>query len=140
MQDGHYDNLDVKNAFLQGVLKEHVFMTQPLGFINPQYPRHVCKLRKSIYGLKQAPGVWFDRLANYLLHLGFTCCRSNPSLFIFKQNSILLLMLVYVDDIILTRTHKDIIEQLIDKLGIEFALKDLGTLHYFLGVEVHHIE
>lgn len=129
--------LDVKNAFLHGHRKERIYMAQPPGFQDNQFPQHVCKLNRSIYGLKQAPKAWFDILSSFLLHIGFHCCHSDPSLFIFKQNSIMLLMLIYVDDIILTGTHGEFIEKLISRLGDEFAIKDFGNLHYFLGVEVH---
>ncbi|XP_022141787.1 uncharacterized protein LOC111012071 [Momordica charantia] len=112
-------------------------MAQPAGFHNAQMPHHVCKLNRSIYGLKQAPRAWFDRLSTCLLNFGFHCYHSDPSLFIFKENSTLLLMLIYVDDIILIGTNAIIMQHLITKLGLEFALKDLGALHYFLDIEVH---
>lgn len=98
--------LDVKNAFLRDLLKENVYMEQPPGFFishnsSPHKSFLVCKLQNSIYGLKQAPEAWFDRLANFLLHIGFTCSQSNPSLFILKDKSTLIIMLIYVNDIIL---------------------------------------
>lgn len=77
--------LDVKNAFLHGHLKETIYMDQLLGFVNPATPNHVCLLKKSLYGLKQAPRAWFDRLSTFLLHLGFLCSKADSSLFIFKN-------------------------------------------------------
>lgn len=71
--------LDVKNAFLHGNLKETVYMEQPPGFVNSDTPNHVCLLKKSLYGLKQAPRAWFDRLSTFLLHLGFLCSTADSS-------------------------------------------------------------
>ncbi|KAH9669465.1 retrovirus-related pol polyprotein from transposon RE1 [Citrus sinensis] len=130
--------LDVKNAFLHGFLKETIFMEQPPGFSNPLYPDYVCKLNKSLYGLKQAPRAWFDRLSHYLLQLGFICSKADSSLFIFHNNDSLILMLIYVDDIVVIGNNTFLIDQLIHQLSIEFALKDLGQLHFFLGLEIRY--
>jgi hypothetical protein len=128
--------LDVKNAFLHGHLKEVVYMEQPPGFFNPTLPTHVCRLRKAIYGLKQAPRAWFDRFSSFLLRLGFTCNRADSSLFIFRTHNALILLLVYVDDIIVTSNQSPLLVKLISKLNTEFCMKDLGPLHFFLGIEV----
>ncbi|CAL8116452.1 unnamed protein product [Prunus armeniaca] len=79
--------LDVKNAFLHGILKEEVYMSQPQGFFDPLYPHHVCRLDKSLYGLKQAPRAWNERFTNYLPCIGFRTSQANPSLFV-KQDAI----------------------------------------------------
>ena len=75
--------LDVKNAFLNGHLTEHVYMEQPPGYINPRFPNHVCQLKKTLYGLKQAPRAWFQRFSSFLLQLGFYCSCADTSLFVF---------------------------------------------------------
>ncbi|RVX04589.1 Retrovirus-related Pol polyprotein from transposon RE1 [Vitis vinifera] len=131
--------LDVKNAFLHGFLKEEVFMEQPPGFINEDLPNHVCKLNRSLYGLKQAPRAWFDRLSQCLLHLGFCCGKADSSLFILRKGQSIVLLLIYVDDIIVTGNDNNIISDLINTLSSEFSLKDLGSLHYFLGLEVKYL-
>ena len=131
--------LDVKNAFLHGFLKEEVFMEQPPGFINEDLPNHVCKLNRSLYGLKQAPRAWFDRLSQCLLHLGFCCGKADSSLFILRKGQSIVLLLIYVDDIIVTGNDNNIISDLISTLSSEFSLKDLGSLHYFLGLEVKYL-
>lgn len=131
--------LDVKNAFLHGFLKEEVFMEQPPGFINEDLPNHVCKLNRSLYGLKQAPRAWFDRLSQCLLHLGFFCGKADSSLFILRKGQSIVLLLIYVDDIIVTGNDNNIISDLISTLSSEFSLKDLGSLHYFLGLEVKYL-
>jgi len=73
--------MDVQNAFLHGDLTETVYMAQPAGFVDPDKPNHVCKLHKSLYGLKQSPRAWFDKFSTYLLEFGFHCSIPDPSLF-----------------------------------------------------------
>ncbi|GJR76087.1 retrotransposon protein, putative, ty1-copia subclass [Tanacetum coccineum] len=128
--------LDIQNAFLHGNLKEQVYMKQPPGFIDPQRPNHVCLLHKSLYGLKQAPRAWFERLSKALFDLGFKGSKTDPSLFIYSRGDTLLYILVYVDDIIVTGNNKGTIDNIICQLGSAFALKDLGPLNYFLGIEI----
>jgi len=127
--------MDVSNAFLHGVLAEEVYMEQPQGFVHPSFPDHVCKLHKSIYGLKQAPRAWFTRLSQALLNLGFKGSQVDHSLFIYHCGSVHVFLLVYVDDIILTGNHAVTMNMLIAKLKIDFAMKDLGPLGYFLGIQ-----
>ncbi|GJZ45498.1 putative RNA-directed DNA polymerase [Tanacetum coccineum] len=128
--------LDIHNAFLHGNLKEQVYMKQPPGFIDPQRPNHVCLLHKSLYGLKQAPRAWFESLSKALFDLGFKGSKTDPSLFIYSRGDTLLYILVYVDDIIVTGNNKGTIDNIICQLGSAFALKDLGPLNYFLGIEI----
>ena len=128
--------LDVKNAFLHGVLKETIYMEQQPGFVEPEFSDHVCLLKKSLYGLKQAPRAWFDRLSQFLFHIGFNCSKADPSLFILRKSSMVIILLIYVDDILVAGNDSSYIQQLITQLGTEFAIKDLGSLHYFLGIEV----
>uniref|UniRef100_A0A2N9HUY1 Uncharacterized protein n=1 Tax=Fagus sylvatica TaxID=28930 RepID=A0A2N9HUY1_FAGSY len=128
--------LDVQNAFLHGCLLEEVYMTQPPGFNHPQFPNHVCKLQKALYGLKQAPRAWFSRLTTWLLHFGFTASQSDSSLLIYHHTNYTMYFLIYVDDIIITSSQASAIDSLLHQLGSEFAVKDLGGLNYFLGIEV----
>jgi hypothetical protein len=128
--------IDVNNAFLHGTLSEDVFMSQPPGFSHPQFPQHICKLRKALYGLKQAPRAWFSRLSNRLLELGFYGAKSDSSLFTFKSAAFTMFILIYVDDIIITCSHAPAIEELLSLLQSDFSIKDLGALHFFLGIEV----
>jgi hypothetical protein len=128
--------IDIQNAFLHGLLSEDVHMVQPPGFINPNFPHHVCKLHKAIYGLKQEPRDWFSRLSNKLIQLGFVGSKANSSLFLYKTKSVTLFMLIYVNDIIITASDPVAIPDLLQLLNVDFAVKDLGDLHYFLGVEV----
>uniref|UniRef100_A0A2N9FV76 Reverse transcriptase Ty1/copia-type domain-containing protein n=1 Tax=Fagus sylvatica TaxID=28930 RepID=A0A2N9FV76_FAGSY len=130
--------LDVSNAFLHGALKERVYMRQPVGFIDPQFPSHICSLQKSLYGLRQAPRAWFEKFSTHFLSLGFTASQSDSSLFIFRQGPTVLYLLLYVDDIILTGSHQDAITELVAALASVFELKDLGRLTYFLGLQIDY--
>ena len=128
--------LDVRNTFLHGFLREEVYMVQPFGYVNPVFPNHVCRLWKSLYGLKQAPRAWFDRFSTKLLHMGFEASLADSSLFILKQGKVLVYPLVYVNDIVLTSNQPNFLTSLIKQLSQAFKLKDLGPLHYFLGIHI----
>nr|XP_020164044.1 uncharacterized mitochondrial protein AtMg00810-like [Aegilops tauschii subsp. strangulata] len=128
--------MDVSNAFLHGHLEEQVFCQQPTGFVEPALPDHVCLLSRSLYGLKQAPRAWYQRIAAFLHQLGFRSTHSDASLFVYHQGSDTAYLLLYVDDIILTACTAGLPSQLMARLRAEFTIKDLGPLHYFLGVEV----
>lgn len=128
--------LDVNNAFLHGTLHEEVFMTQPPGYIHPDYPTHVCKLRKSLYGLKQAPRAWYLELTSFLVSFGFQKSKADPSLFIYKSGNIISYLLVYVNDFVLTDNNNSFLDKFVSALSNRFSIKDLGSLHHFLGVEV----
>jgi histone deacetylase 1/2 len=132
----HLRQLDVKNAFLHGVLEEEVYMRQPPGFENPKAPGFVCKLDKALYGLKQAPRAWYSRLSSKLHSLGFTPSKADTSLFLFQRPGITMFLLIYVDDIIVASSSDLAITRLVKDLNDNFAIKDLGDLHYFLGIEV----
>jgi len=128
--------IDIQNTFLHGYLDEEVYMTQPPGFSHPSLPNHVCKLQKALYGLKQAPRAWFVRLSNRLHELGFTNSKADSSFFILRTSSLIMFVLVYVVDIIITASVPAAISDLLQQLQMSFAVKDLGKLNYFLGVEV----
>jgi len=128
--------LDIHNAFLNGVLDEEVYMKQPPGFVDSALPGHVCRLHKSLYGLKQAPRAWYTRLNDFLLSIGFHASKVDTSLFIFSVGSDICYLLVYVDDILLTGNNVILLQRLIQLLSSEFKLRDLGDVHYFLGIEV----
>jgi hypothetical protein len=128
--------IDIQNAFLHGFLYEDVYIVQPPGFTNPNYPQHVCKLHKALYGLKQSPWAWFSRLSEKLIQLGFIGSKADSSLFIYQKNFVTMYLLIYVDDIIITGSAPAAITELLQLLRVDFAVKDLGDLHFFLGVEV----
>ncbi|GJV74370.1 retrovirus-related pol polyprotein from transposon TNT 1-94 [Tanacetum coccineum] len=97
--------MDVKTAFLNGPLKEEVYVAQPEGFVDPDHPEKVYLLRKALYGLKQAPRAWYDELSNFLMSKGFTKGTIDPTLFKIKYGEDILLVQIYVDDIIFGSTN-----------------------------------
>ena len=129
--------MDVKNVFLHGDLKEEIYMKLPFGMTTPS-PDDVCKLRRSLYRLKQAPLAWFEKFRTTLLNFSFTQSQYDYSLFFHKSPSGIVLILVYVDDLIITGTDNGLITKLQAVLHATFRMKDLGQLTYFLGLEVHH--
>jgi histone deacetylase 1/2 len=131
--------LDVQNAFLHGLLEEEVFMHQPPGYKDSKHPNYVCKLEKAIYGLKQAPRAWYARLCKKLIQLNFTPSKGDTSLFYYNKGGHILFVLIYVDDIIVASSSEEATNVLLTDLEKHFALKDLGNLHYFLGIEVKRL-
>ncbi|KAM1797964.1 hypothetical protein ACFX12_032087 [Malus domestica] len=130
--------LDIKNAFLHGDLEEEVYMQQPQGFVDPSCPSYVCKLIKSLYGLKQAPRAWNSKFTSYLPSLGFTTSLSDTSLFVKVDKGDIVLLLLYVDDIILTGSNPITVQVVISELAEVFDLKDMGRLSYFLGLQIQY--
>ncbi|GJW13239.1 ribonuclease H-like domain-containing protein [Tanacetum coccineum] len=127
--------LDINNAFLYGELEEDVYMTLLEGFFNKSNKR-VCKLVKSLYGLKQAPRKWNEKLVSVLLENDFLQSKNDFSLFTKNKNGIFIALLVYEDDIVITGNNNEEIKKVKEFLSSKFLIKDLGTLRYFLGIEV----
>uniref|UniRef100_A0A2N9GQ49 Reverse transcriptase Ty1/copia-type domain-containing protein n=1 Tax=Fagus sylvatica TaxID=28930 RepID=A0A2N9GQ49_FAGSY len=128
--------LDVKNAFLNGDLEEEVFMSLPPGFEERLGVDKVCRLRKSLYGLKQSPRAWFERFGRAVRRHGY--CQSQADHTMFYKHSKegkIAILIVYVDDIILTGDDSAELKKLKERLADEFEIKDLGALKYFLGME-----
>lgn len=127
--------MDVYNAFLHGDLEEELYMKLPPGF-KASDPNKVCRLRKSIYGLKQSPRCWFAKLSTALKEFGFEQNLSYYSLFTMDKNGCKLHVLVYVDDLVISGSTPQIMEEFKQYLLSCFHMKDLGPLKYFLGIEV----
>ena len=135
--DWHLQQLDVKNAFLNEELDEEVYMDLPLGFEDNGRNNLVCKLKQSFYGLKQSPKAWFERFTRTIKGHDFTQGQTNHTLFYWHlSNGKITILIVYVDDIILTGNDLEEMERLKDVMAREFEIKDLGPLRYFLGMEV----
>jgi len=127
--------LDVKNDFLNGELKEEVYMKLPLGFPGKK-ANQVYKLKRSLYGLKQSPRAWFERFTRVLKRHGYTQGQSDHTLFFKHHKGKMVVLAVYVDDIVLTGDDKVEINQIKGALTREFQVKDLEEMKYFLGMEV----
>ena len=127
--------MDVKSAFLNGVVEEEVYVEQPLGFETHDRETHVCKLKKSLYGLKQAPRTWCDRINNFLTSLGFTKIKADSNLYYKVEKGNPVILLLYVDDLFVIG-EDGLIDNTKRKLVAKFEMKYLGMMHYFLGMEV----
>lgn len=125
--------LDVKNAFLNGTLNEEVYMSPPPGY---GVGNQVCRLKKAIYGLKQSPRAWFDRLCQAMSQFGYKQCSADSTVFVKWRNGKVAVLVVYVDDMVLTGDHLEEIRWLKGSLAQLFEIKDLGPLKYFLGTEI----
>jgi hypothetical protein len=128
--------MDVKNAFLHGDLHEEVYMQPPPGVAVPL--GHVCRLRRALYGLKQAPRAWFERFVSVIKAAGFSPSEHDPALFIHTSPRGRTLLLLYVDDMLITGDDMEHISHVKQQLGEQFQMSDLGPLSYFLGLEVLH--
>ncbi|KAI5337174.1 hypothetical protein L3X38_016443 [Prunus dulcis] len=128
--------MDVKNAFLHGELEEEVYMSLPPGHPQEKQEGMVCKLHKAIYGLKQSPRAWYAKLSSVLESVKFQRSFADSSLFVKDENGSKLIVLIYVDDIIITGSNLAEITKLKLFLHQKFAIKDLGSLKYFLGIEI----
>jgi hypothetical protein len=121
--------------FLHGVLEEEVYMKKPPGYENTGNQELVCWLDKATCGLKQAPRALYARLSSQLIKLSFVASKEGTLLFFYKNRGITMYVLVYVDDIIVVSSSNEVASVLLRSLE-EFTLKNLGKLHYFLGIEV----
>ena len=127
--------MDVKTVFLNGVIEEVLYIDQPQGFEVEDGQTHVCKLKKALYGLKQAPRAWYGRIDSFLMSMDFTKSKADPNHYYEVIEDEPVILLLYVDDLFLTRNEKQIVECK-KKLVEEFEMKDIGLMHYFLGLEV----
>ncbi|GJY22821.1 retrovirus-related pol polyprotein from transposon TNT 1-94 [Tanacetum coccineum] len=128
--------MNVKTVFLNGILHEEVFVSQPDGFVDPKNPNYVYKLKKSLYGLKQAPRAWYDLISLFLLFQKFSKGTVDPSLFIRREGKDILLVQIYVDDIIFASTKPDLCESFSKIMCLKFKMSMMGKLSFFLGLQI----
>ncbi|GKC41798.1 putative ribonuclease H-like domain-containing protein [Tanacetum coccineum] len=128
--------MDVKSAFLYGTIEEEVYVSQPPGFVDPEFPDKVYKVEKALYGLHQAPRAWYETLFTYLLENGFRKGTIDKTLFIKKIKNDILLVQVYVDDIIFGSTKKSLSTEFEQLMHKRFQMSSIGELTFFLGLQV----
>ncbi|GJS38934.1 putative RNA-directed DNA polymerase [Tanacetum coccineum] len=129
--------MDVKTAFLNGRLNEDVYMVQLEGFVNPKHPGQVCKLQRSIYGLKQASRSWNKRFDEEIKKYGFTQNPDEPCVYKRASGSIIVFIILYVDDILLMGNNIPMLQDVKSWLEKCFAMKDLGEAAYILGIKIY---
>ncbi|KAI3681374.1 hypothetical protein L6452_36168 [Arctium lappa] len=128
--------MDVKTAFLNGILKEEVYVSQPEGFVNQEKPNHVYILDKALYGLKQAPRAWYDVLSTFLVKSGFSKGTVDTTLFIKKEKADIVLIQIYVDDIIFGSTNTKYCKNFANLMVSRFQMNLMGEMNFFLGLQV----
>lgn len=131
----HLKQLDINDAFPHGYLNEEIYITPHLGY-SKAAPGRVCKLKKSLYGLKQDFRQWNIELTKFLLSIGFIQSRNNHSLFIYTSGSTFTATLIYVNDILLTAPELSHVDFVKASLHSKFTIKNLGDALYFLGIEL----
>nr|GEV17888.1 copia protein [Tanacetum cinerariifolium] len=124
----------VKTTFLNGILKEEVYVGQPTGFVSKQNPDHVYALDKALYGLKQAPQAWYDVLSQFLIESGFQKGSIDTTLFIKKKGKHIMLIQIYVDDIIFGLTNLKYYIKFLDLMVKRFDMSMMGEMKFFLGL------
>ncbi|KAG5555080.1 hypothetical protein RHGRI_012571 [Rhododendron griersonianum] len=132
--------MDVNSAFLNGIIKEEVYVLQPKGFEDPHKLEHVYRLNKALNGLKQAPRAWYERLTTFLLSNDFVRGSVDKTLFVQRKGKHLLVVQIYVDDIIFGSTSPTLVNEFSDFMQSEFEMSMMGELAYFLGLQVRQLE
>ena len=128
--------MDVKSAFLNGIINELIYVEQPPGFEDPRNPNHVYRLHKALYGLKQAPRTWYERLRDFLIMQGFKIGRVDTTLFTKDVNGDLFICQIYVDDIIFGSTNDSLSHEFATMMSMEIEMSMIGELTFFLGFQV----
>ncbi|GJV78115.1 retrovirus-related pol polyprotein from transposon TNT 1-94 [Tanacetum coccineum] len=128
--------MDVKTAFLNGNLREEVYVSQPDGFVDPDKPNYVYKLKKALYGLKQAPRAWYDMLSSFLISNDFSKGSVDPTLFIRREGNDLLLVQIYVDDIIFAASTPELCDLFAKIMCSKFKMSMMGKISFFLGLQI----
>ncbi|GJX06445.1 retrovirus-related pol polyprotein from transposon TNT 1-94 [Tanacetum coccineum] len=132
--------MDVKTAFLNGNLREEVYVSQPDGFVDPDKPNYVYKLKKALYGLKQAPRAWYDMLSSFLISNDFSKGSVDPTLFIRREGKELLLVQIYVDDIIFAASTPELCDLFAKIMCSKFKMSMMGKISFFLGLQISQMD
>jgi len=130
--------MDVKTVFLHGDLEEQIYMQQPEGFSQPGHEHLVCRLKKSLYGLKQSPRQWYKRFDSYMIQIGYKSCEYDCCVYVKSlDDGSFIFLLLYVDDMLIVAKNLDDVVGLKALLSQEFDMKDLGAAKKILGMEIH---
>ncbi|GJR08192.1 retrovirus-related pol polyprotein from transposon TNT 1-94 [Tanacetum coccineum] len=132
--------MDVKTAFLNGNLREEVYVSQPDGFVDPDKPNYVYKLKKALYGLKQAPRAWYDMLSSFLISNDFSKGSVDPTLFIRREGNELILVQIYVDDIIFAASTPELCDLFAKIMCSKFKMSMMGKISFFLGLQISQMD
>ena len=127
--------LDIKTTFMNGDLHEEVYVSQPRGFVQEGKEKEVCRLKKALYGLKQAPRAWYEKIHAHLTAHGFCNSPSESTLYVRRDTDVLLVIVLYVNDMLLIRPNEKHINNFQFELNLAFQMLDLGPLHHYLGIE-----
>ncbi|CAM8880461.1 unnamed protein product [Rhodiola kirilowii] len=128
--------MDVKSAFLNGLLNGEVYVAQPKGFEDPHHPDHVYRLKKALYGLKQAPRAWYERLTEFLINHGHVRGGVDKTLFVKHTRSDFIIAQIYVDDIVFGSSNQKTVDKFVEQMQSEFKMSMVGEMCYFLGLQV----
>ncbi|KAJ9558844.1 hypothetical protein OSB04_013458 [Centaurea solstitialis] len=131
--------MDVKTTFLNGILKEEVYVSQPEGFVDQDHPDHVYILDKALYGLKQAPRAWYDSLSQFLVESGYSKGKIDNTLFIKREGEHIMLVQIYVDDIIFGSTCPNFCDTFSKLMMTRYEMSMTGELNFFLGLQVKQL-
>jgi hypothetical protein len=132
--------MDVKSAFLNGVIEEGVYVKQPPGFESEMYPHRVYRLKRALYGLKQAPRAWYGRLRGFLLSRGFVMGTVDKTLFLLKHGNDLLVVQIYVHDSVFGGSSHNLVAKFAKEMSREFEMSTMGELQYFLGLQIKQVK
>jgi hypothetical protein len=127
--------MDVKTAFLNGILHEEVYVSQPEGFVDRDFPEHVYVLDKALYGLKQAPRAWYDSLNEFLLTSSFSKGQVGNTLYVKRLGDELMIVQIYVDDIIFGSTNPKFCKNFEKQMKTRFEMSMMGEMNFFLGLQ-----
>jgi len=136
LEDMEIHQMDVKMTILNGELEEEIYMNQPQGFVHQGGEHLVCKLQKSLYGLKQSPRAWNQKLNTFIRTVEFMKSEADPSVYVTRVGDVKFFIMVYVDDLILVCNDQNKLLHIKEELSQKFQMKDLGELHFFFGMEV----
>ena len=126
--------MDIKSAYLNGMISEEIYMTQPKGYEERGSEGKIAKSWKGLYGLKQAGREWYATLHDFLIQLGFQRTHADHSVFVFKHGKSIIIIPIYVDDKLLAGNDKDILKSICESISSQFKVSDLGNTAWILGI------